>query len=100
MRRTLDHSRQRGCFREREIAKFFSEEDSGRFFNAADCDSTTLAQVDLVTVKRKDVVLREPAFQRYGQHRLCVLSFQRFFGREISVLDELLSDSRAPVDQP
>src|SRR5262245_12468154 len=92
VRRTLDHPRQRRCFWKTKVAKFFPEEDSRSFFDAANCNSSTLAQIDLVTVERKDIVLREAAFERHGQHRFRILSFQSFFRREISVLDELLSD--------
>src|SRR5215213_11290771 len=99
MPRTLNHSRQRSRFREREIAEFFSIEDSCRFLDSPNRYCAALAQVDLITVQRKDIVLREPALECEGQHRFRILSLKCLFRREVSVLDELLSDRRVALTQ-
>ena len=69
MRRTLNHSRERRGFRQRQILKLLAKEDSRGFLNTANGNSTALAQVDLVALERKNIVLRKATLQGDCQHR-------------------------------
>src|SRR5215207_2849465 len=99
MRGTLNHSSERSGFGEREIAQFFAKEHGRSFLHSPHAYGATLAQIDLVAIERKDILLRQPPLERKREHRFRVLALQCLFRREIRVLDELLSDSRAALAQ-
>src|SRR6201991_1400133 len=100
MPRTLNHSRERSCFCERDVPQLLSKKHRRGFFHATYCHSAALAQIDLVAIERKDVFLRETPFKRERQHRFGILALQRLLRREIRVFDELLRDRRTALAQP
>jgi hypothetical protein len=93
----LNHAREHRRFPERQLIELFAEKHIGRFPDAANRRGPTLAQVDLVAIKRKDVLFGEPAFKRERKHRLSIFTAQSFFRSQISIFDELLGDSRSTL---
>src|SRR5687768_10384296 len=93
----LNHSGDRRAFRERQARKVLAEEDARCLLYTADADGAALPQVNLVAVKREDIFLRQPAFERERGHRFGKLSTERPLRRQKSVLDQLLSNGRAAL---
>src|SRR4030095_7606519 len=89
---TLDHSSYCCCFSQRNIFQCFTEINSCGFCHTAHPNTASLAQVDLIAVKSKDVLLRQTVLQRQRYQRFVVLSTQSLFRTQVGILNQLLSD--------
>src|SRR5205085_4130895 len=96
-RGTLDHAGDGRGFRERQVCDILAEIDARRLCDAAHGDCAALAQINLVTVEREDVLFGEATFERGGDERLVEFALERALRREVCVLDELLRDGRTAL---
>ena len=96
----MDHSGNRRSFTQIEAFQFLAKVNSRGLIDSAHRDDIALAQVNFVAVQRENIFFRKPPFQAECQHRLGVLALKGSFGRQVSVLDELLGDARTALADP
>jgi hypothetical protein len=65
----LNHARNGRALRKRQLIQVLSKIDARRLLDSANSDCPALPQIDFITVKRKDVLLREATLKRESRHR-------------------------------
>jgi hypothetical protein len=96
--RGLDHAREQGGLREREVAHVLVEVHPRGLTHAADAERADLAEVDLVEIQLEDVLLVRAPFEDEGEKGLLGLAPEALLRGEEEVLHQLLGDGAAALD--